>query len=335
VHGVTKLGPHEVALAERPEPVVRAGHVVLAVVGAGICGTDLHIWDDEFPSEPPVTMGHEVSGVVRAVGDGVEGWTVGDRVVSETYFSTCGECEWCTSGRKNLCARRRSIGSREDGAFAPLVLVPAGNLHRIPDWLDGHSASLAEPLACVCHCLLDPVVVADGDRVLVVGPGPVGLLAAQVARACGGEVHVRGAPRDDVRLAKARELRFDTSLVGDDVEGDFDVVVECSGSAAGVSFALESARRQARFVQIGLAGKAVAIPFDQVCYRELVVSSGNASTPASWRRALELIEARKVDLPSLVSEVVPLADWERAFLATRAGSGIKFVIDPSHSLSLL
>jgi L-iditol 2-dehydrogenase len=319
-----------VALTERPEPAVRPGHVVLDVVGAGICGTDLHIWDDEFPSEPPVTMGHEVSGVVREVGGEVTGWSAGDRVVSETYFSTCGECERCASGRPNLCAARRSIGSREDGAFAPRLLVPARNLHRIPDGLDGHAASLAEPLACVCNSLLDPDVVRRGDRVLVVGPGPVGLLAAQVARASGGDVHVRGAPRDDARLAKARDLGFTTSVTEDRrLPFEPDVAVECSGSAAGIAFALESTARRGRLVQIGLAGKPVTIPFDLVCYRELTVTSGNASTPRSWLRALELIERGAVDLVPLVTEVVPLAEWERAFAAIRAGAGMKFVLDPS------
>ena len=172
----------------------------------------------------------------------------------------------------------------------------------------------------------------DGDRVLVVGPGPVGLLAAQVARASGGDVHVRGAARDEARLAKARELGFETSRAGASnnllLEG-FGVVVECSGGAGGIAFALEAAARGGRFVQIGLAGKPVAIPFDLVCYRELTVTSGNASTPRSWLRAVELIEARQVELPPLVSEVVPLAEWERAFAATRAGSGIKFVLAPS------
>ena len=327
--GVTKTGPGTVELTERPEPVVRPGHVVLEVVGAGICGTDLHIWDDEFPSEPPVTMGHEVSGVVREVGEGVNGWKAGDRVVSETYFSTCGECEWCRGGRLNLCAQRRSIGSREDGAFAPLLLVPARGLHRVPDWLEGHAASLAEPLACVCHCLLDPQVVAEGERVLVVGPGPVGLLAAQVAAACGGDVHVRGAEHDVARLAKARELELETSTVGEDAPEDFDVVVDCSGAAAGIAFALESAARGGRYVQVGLAGKPVAIPFDLVCYRELTVTSGNASTPRSWRRALQLITEHRVVLKPLVTEIVPLSEWERAFAATREGAGIKYVLDPS------
>ncbi len=326
----TAAGVGNVALTERPEPVVRPGHVVLEVAGAGICGTDLHIWDDEFPSEPPVTMGHELSGVVREVGEGVDGWAAGDRVVSETYFSTCGSCRWCASGRLNLCADRRSIGSREDGAFAARVLVPARGVHRIPDWLDGHAASLAEPLACVCNCLLDPPVVTEGDRVLVVGPGPVGLLAAQAARASGGDVHVRGTERDEARLAKARELGFETSTPSDKVSlGDFGVVVECSGSASGIGLALESAARAGRVVQIGLAGKPVAIPFDLVCYRELTITSGNASTPQSWRRALELIERRAVELEPLVTEVVQLLEWERAFQATRRGTGIKFVLDPS------
>src|SRR5580765_7768426 len=329
--GVTKTAPGvgNVALTERPDPVVRPGHVVLEVAGAGICGTDLHIWDDEFPSEPPVTMGHELSGVVREVGEGVDGWTTGDRVVSETYFSTCGSCAWCASGRLNLCPDRRSIGSRQDGAFAARVLVPARGIHRIPDWLDGHAASLAEPLACVCNCLLDPAVVREGDAVLVVGPGPVGLLAAQVAAASGASVHVRGTPRDDARLAAARALGFETSVVGEPLELDPDVAIECSGSAAGTTFALETTARGGRLVQIGLAGRSVALPFDQVCYRELTVTSGNASTPRSWTRALELVEAGRVALEPPVTEVVALAEWERAFAATRAGSGIKYVLAPS------
>jgi L-iditol 2-dehydrogenase len=273
-------------------------------------------------------MGHEVSGVVREVGEGVEGWARGDRVVSETYFSTCGECEWCRGGRPNLCADRRSIGSREDGAFAPLVLVPARGLHRIPDWLDGHAASLTEPLACVCNCLLDPTVVEEGDSVLVVGPGPVGLLAAQAAAACGAEVHVVGVPgRDDARAAKARELGFGTSH--EHRPETFDVVIECSGSQSGMNSALQVARPGGRFVQIGLTGKPVAIHVDLVCYRELTVTSGNASTPLSWDRALELVESRRVSLDPLVSEVVPLEEWARAFAATREGSGIKFVLAPS------
>ena len=328
--GVVKLAPGfgNVGLVERPEPDVAPGHVVLDVVAAGICGTDLHIMDGEYPSVPPVTMGHEVSGVVAAVGDGVGAQWEGARVVTETYASTCERCAFCRAGRRNLCPERRSIGTHVDGGFAPRLRVPVTNLHRIPDWLDGRAAVLAEPLACVCNSLLDPRRVENGDDVLVIGPGPVGLIAAQAARALGGRVHVRGAPRDRTRLAKAAELGFETSTTDEGAPPPADVVVECSGNERGMAAGLEAARRRARYVQIGLAGKPVTVPFDLVCFKELEVTSGFASTPASWRRALELIERREVELPPLVTEVVPLADWERAFSATRAAAGIKFLLDP-------
>jgi L-iditol 2-dehydrogenase len=300
--------------------------VVLEVIGAGICGTDLHIADGEYQTVTPVTMGHEVSGVVSTVGRGVaESW-LGARVVSETYFSTCGRCDFCAAGRRNLCPDRRSIGTHVDGAFAPLLEVPAANLHRIPDWHDGHAAALAEPLACVCHALLDASVIEEGNDVLVVGPGPVGLLAAQVARAAGGRVHVRGTPRDSARLAAGEGLGFETSSEGECPQAD--VVVDCSGAESGIALGLEQARRAGRYVQVGLAGKPVTIPFDLVCFKELTVTSGFASTPASWARALELVAAREVVLEPLVSEVVPLEEWKRAFAATRAAAGIKFVLDP-------
>lgn len=327
--GVAKLapGPGNVALAERPEPSARPGRVVLEVTATGICGTDLHIVDDEFPSRPPVTLGHEISGVVASLGEGVDEAWHGARVVSETYFSTCGTCAWCRAGRRNLCPERRSLGSAVDGGFAPRVEVPLENLHRIPDWLDGMAAVLMEPLACCCQSLPEGVV-GDGDEVLVVGPGPVGLLAAQVATAAGGRVHVRGVPRDAARLSLAASLGLATSTTEGEPPGEFDVVVECSGHASGMTFALESARRGARYVQIGLAGKPVSLPFDLVCFKELTVTSGNASTSVSWRRALALVDSRAVALEALVSSAVPLERWDEAFADTRAGSGVKHVLVP-------
>jgi L-iditol 2-dehydrogenase len=330
VRGLTKRapGPGHVELAERPEPMPAPGHVVLEVVGAGICGTDLHIVDGEYETVTPVTMGHEVAGIVAIVGEGVDEDWLGARVASETYFSTCGRCAHCLAGRVNLCTERRSIGTHVDGAFAPRLAVPATNLHRLPDWLDDGVAALCEPLACVCHSVLEPnSSVGSGDEVLVVGPGPVGLLAAQVARAAGGTVHVRGTPGDERRLAAARELGAQTSTT-EDAPVDADVVIECSGSEAGIGTGLAAARRGARYVQMGLVGREATIPFDLVCFHELTITSGFASTPTSWATALELVSERRVDLEPLLTEVVPLAEWERAFAATRSGEGIKYVLDP-------
>ena len=330
MRGLTKLSPGRgnVGLAERPEPAPVDGHVVLEVVAAGICGTDLHIADGEYETVTPVTMGHEVAGVVAELGAGVDESWRGARVASETYFSTCGACRFCIAGRPNLCPERRSIGTHVDGAFAPRLLVPQTNLHRLPDWLDGEAAPVCEPLACVCHSLLGAApAVEAGQNVLVIGPGPVGLLAAQVAKAAGGNVHVRGTPRDQRRLAAARELGLETSTTdGGAVEAD--VVVECSGSEAGMAAGLGAVSRGGRYVQIGLAGKPVTLPFDVVCFHELTITSGFASTPTSWRKALELVTDREVQLEPLLTEVVPLAEWERAFAATRAAEGIKFVLAP-------
>ncbi len=330
MEGLTKLAPgaENVGITQRPEPRARDGYVVLRVEAAGVCGTDIHIADDEFRPWPPVTMGHEVCGVVVELGADVDASLLGRRVVSETYFSTCGTCDYCRAGRINLCLERRSIGSAVDGAFAPRLLVPARGVHGVPDWLSSAAASMVEPLACVCNCLLDPPRVTAGDQVLVVGPGPIGLLAAQVARNCKGHVHIRGTERDTNRLAKARELGFQTNVAPEELDRVFDVVVECSGAASGIAFCLDHARRGGRYVQIGLTGHDVSVPFDELCFRELTLTSGNASTPTSWLSALELVEQADVQLETLVTAVMPLSDWELAFSTTRSGDGIKIVIDP-------
>ncbi len=330
MRGLTKTapGPGHMELTERPEIPPPRGHVVLRVLGAGICGTDLHIESGEYPTVVPVTVGHEVCGEVAEVGEDVDSGWAGVRVVSETYYSTCGRCAFCLAGRTNLCHERRSIGTHVDGAFAPRLVVPVANLHRIPDWLDAHVAAMAEPLACVCHALLEQSELRAGDDVLVTGPGAVGLLAAQVARAAGATVHVRGTPADAARLDAARLLGFETSTT-DHGPREADVAVECSGDRGGMAFGLESARRGGRYVAIGLAGKPVTVPLDLVCLHELTVTSGFASTPSSWRLAMDLLERRAVDLAPLLSAVAPLDDWHEAFAATRAGRGIKFVLAPT------
>jgi L-iditol 2-dehydrogenase len=325
VIGLAKLaaGEGNVDLAERPERPPGPGEVALDVAAAGICGTDLHIWLGEYDSVPPVTMGHEVCGTVAAVGEGVDPSWAGARVAVETFFSTCGECAHCRAGKLSVCERRRSIGTHVDGGFAPALVLPARNLHRVPSRSSDAAAALSEPLACVCNSLLDPRAVQAGDDVLVVGPGAIGLIAAQVARACGGRVTVQGTERDVARLALARELGFETSILS-----QADVVVECSGSGPGIADALRAARRRGRIVQMGLRGADVSIPYDLICFHELTVTAGFASNPGSWRRAMALLAAGSVALEPLVTEVVPLRDWRRAFDASRAGDGVKFVLDP-------
>ena len=320
-------GPDTVELVERPWRDPGAGEVAIEVRAVGVCGTDLHIAADEYANDPPVVMGHEVFGVVVEVGAGVDASWSGQRVVCETYFTTCGTCAWCRDGRRNLCPWRRSIGSWRDGGFSPRMILPALNLHQVPEGVSDHAAALAEPLACVCHSLLDPPVLNAGDKVLVTGPGPMGLLAAQVARACGCDVVLKGVERDQPRLAIARELGL-ACTTDEPVEGSFDAVLECSGHPGGAATALASVRRGGRYVGIGIFGRKVEVDLDQLLYKELTATSGFASTPASWRRALTLMESGAVQLDQLITRVAPLTEWRDVFAGLRAGRGLKVLIDP-------
>jgi L-iditol 2-dehydrogenase len=323
-------GLKAVSLTMVDEPSAAPGQARVRIVATGICGTDLHIAQDEFPSQPPVVMGHEILGEVESVGDRADAHWRGRLVVCETYFSTCGECQWCRDGERNLCPQRRSIGSFENGGFARYVLVPVMNLHRVPSNLSGLEGVLLEPLSCVAQCLLDPPIVNAGDRVLVIGPGTMGQLSAQVAKMQGGDVLMVGLERDAPRLIVAKDAGIETST-SDPEPDDFDVVIECSGSMSGFAVALRCARRGAALVQVGIFGRDVTAPLDQLLFKELRLSSGSASTAKSWRRAVALASSGQLSLGPLITSSGPLSQWKSAFDAVAAGEGIKTVLVPDES----
>src|SRR5215212_9206597 len=185
----TARGEGNVALRELSQPRPGPGQVLLAVRAAGICGTDLHIYHDEYPTQPPVVLGHELAGEVVATGDGVTRISVGDRVTTETYFHLCGSCRFCRGGQPNLCPERRSIGSGIDGGFAPYVVVPERNIHRLPDTLTFQEAALSEPLACVVH----GAGVAKSDTRRCCGRGRAG--SDRSPHVAGGAGRRRGGDR--------------------------------------------------------------------------------------------------------------------------------------------
>lgn len=320
-------GVEGIEIVEVEVPSATPGHAVITTIATGICGTDVHIAHDEYPHERPVVMGHEVLGRVARVGSADDDHWLGALVAVETYFSACERCDLCRAGRRNLCADRRSIGSFRNGGFASEVLVPVINLHRVPATQGDLDGVLSEPLACVTQCLLDPPVVQPGDRVLVTGPGAMGQLSAQVAQASGATVTLAGLPADAERLSVAGELgiRTTTARVPDE---SFDVVIECSGAEPAAAAALAAVRRGGRYVQVGIFGREVTVPFDTLLYKELTITSGFASTPTSWRAAMRLMDSGAVRLGPLITRRVALADFHEALAAAERGEGIKTVVTP-------
>ena len=343
MQAVMKVAPGvgHIELRDIPEPEAQAGQVKLKVHSTGICGTDIHIYLDEFKSHPPVVLGHEVAGEVVALGEGVEGIEVGERVTTETYFSTCGLCRYCRNGQTNLCLNRRSIGSAVNGGFTEYLVVPAGNLHRLPEAISFREGALTEPLACVVHgVLLNAPTVRAGDMTVIAGPGAIGLLTLQVVKSAGADAIVLGTDADGQRLDLARQLGADhvvnvqaedpVPLVQDLTEQGMgaDVVYECSGAGPAALQLLDLVRRRGRYVQIGLFGKPVSWDLDQLCYKELIATGSNASTPESWLRAIRLLDQGIVKTEPLITHTFPLSNWENAFEAFRQKSGIKTLLQP-------
>ncbi len=329
-------GEGTVELREIEEPTAKPGDVKVEVKAAGVCGTDIHIYSDEYPSDPPVALGHEFSGVVVECGEGVTGFAPGDRVTSRTYYITCGKCEYCRTGRDNLCYDRKSIGSGVHGAMAKYVIVPEGAVFRLPDNVSFLGGALSEPLSCAVHGVLLANQPQPDERVLVTGPGAIGILAAQVAKACGAHVTLLGTPSDAARLDLARQLGVDETITTSDLDtilerekrGGFDCVYECSGFGPGIDSAIKLAKRGGRYTQLGLTGKPVPVEIDQIVFKQLKVAATFAHVWACWPKAMALLASGKVQTEPLATHRFAIDDWKKAFDTFRSREGIKMIIEP-------
>ncbi len=326
------------SLQDVAEPVPARGEVLIEIRAAGICGTDLHIAAGEYPVKPPVILGHEFSGIIRELGPGVERWQVGDRVTSVPFAITCGDCVYCLSGQPGLCAARRSYGSGVNGAFARYLAVNASGLYHLPSSQSMEAGALTEPLACVVKAVYEIGQAKTGETALVLGPGPIGLLAVQVARGAGCRVALVGLRRDAQRLQAGQALGAEifhaddpdvvAQLVSSFGLAGVDVVFECSGAGSALELALRAVRPQGRVVQVGLFGKPVTVALDLVVMKDLRVCGSFASSLGSWQRALELTGSGNVDPGRLISDIFPLSDWEAAFARAAGGEGLKVIIEP-------
>ncbi len=335
-------GPGQMELHEVPVPQTAPDEVLIRVRACGICGSDLKIQDDQHPYTPPVVVGHEFAGEIVEVGDSVRGWIVGDRVVSEQHFHACRRCRQCLTGNAFACTSKRAPGYFVDGAFAEFINVPAWLLHRVPNNLSFVEAAFSEPSAVAAHGVLDRTGVAPEDVVLVLGCGPIGLVAARIAQVAGAsKVIVTGIDRDEkVRLPKARELGIDhvvnvmqtelAAFVEELTEGEgADVVIELAGALPAITQAFLLARRLGR---VGIIGQPpvdeVTIPYREALFRALTVSFSYSSKYTSWEHTLSLFERGAIQPEQFITHVLPLEEWQHGFDLSRSGEAVKVVLEP-------
>jgi L-iditol 2-dehydrogenase len=301
------IEPQQIAVHPAAVPAPGPHQVLVEVAAVGICGSDVHYFDHgriaDFVVREPLVLGHEASGTIRAVGAEVADRTPGQRVALEPQ-ETCGRCRECQSGRYNLCPQVRFFATPPvHGAFAQYVLLDAIRAHPVPDELSDEAAALIEPLS-VAVWAAHKVAVAPGDRVLVTGAGPVGLLCADVARARGA-AWVGVSDTNDHRLAVAADrgasqtINVGSQALADQVE-PVDVVLECSGAAPAVQAAFAIAAPAARIVLVGLGAPAIELPVATIQIRELTVT-GTFRYANVYPAAIALAASGAVDLDSLVT----------------------------------
>lgn len=336
----TKVGKGNIELREVDEPKPGRGEVKIFVEAAGICGTDLKIRKNEAWSNPPVILGHEYSGSIAEVGEDVTGLKPGDRVISETAQVICGSCCYCLTGTPLMCPSRLSIGYGVNGAFAGYIVVRKEIVHKIPDSVSFDEAALCEPLAVAVHAVCDAVHLKPVDKVLVSGPGPIGLLVAQVAQSFGCVVAIAGVDSDRQRLALAKELGIahvvnsqseDLAARVDEITGGkgLDYAFDCSGVAAAIGAAMNLLRRKGSLVQVGLTKDEMTIPYALLPQRELSIKGVFGHNWASWEMGLELIQTGKVVVKPLVSDIFAIERWEEAFDTAESQKGVKVLIHPN------
>lgn len=338
----TQKGVGFLELREVPVPKPGPGEVLIAVKAAGICATDVHVKHDRFPYWPPVVLGHEFSGEIVELGPEVQRFRVGDRVVGEPHTQACGHCYLCRTGNIQICPTKRSPGWGIDGAFTSFLKMPERLLHRIPDDMSFDVAAVVEPTANTVHDVIERAKVEAGDFVVVLGPGPIGLLAGLTARA-GGARHVViiGAPSDEaVRLKKARELGFDTvinlaetnpvEVVQDLTDGiGADLVIDCSGAPPAIASTVDLVRKKGRICAIGLTGReSVSFPWDKAASKVVDIAFCMSTSYTSWDRTINLIASGRIPASEVVSHRYPLAQWEQAFEEMEAQRTLKVLLIP-------
>jgi (R,R)-butanediol dehydrogenase/meso-butanediol dehydrogenase/diacetyl reductase len=311
-----------------------AGQVQIQVSHCGICGTDLHVFHGKMDHRVtfPQVIGHEMSGTVSAVGEGVAGWAAGDRVTVRP-LDPCGACPACRAGHSHVCQKLKFIGIDSPGAMQGLWTVPANTLHRLPDNLSLQQGALVEPIAVACHDVRLGEVKA-GEFCFVLGGGPIGVLVASVAKNEGARVVVSEV--NPFRLKLARDLGLETvnpreidipAFVNRETGGaGADVVFEVTGSAAGAELMTKLPRVRGRVVVVAVFSEPPKVDLFQFFWRELKLCGVRVYEPEDFEKAIAIAASGRLPIDRLITNTVPLEGLAPAFRQLESGGEVMKIL---------
>lgn len=328
---------------ELPRTEPAKNEVEIKVKAIGICGSELHLYHDNHFYTPPVVVGHEFSGVIARVGEGVTDYRVGDRVVAQMDKGACGKCEYCRRGMPNFCPHGKAVGYDIDGGWAEYYCTPENLLFKLPDTVSFEAATMAEPCNVICQALIVKQTVKPGDVVLVQGCGTIGVLAAMVAKAIGaGKVLITGTDVDEpvripicnkieaidqtvnvMRQDLAEEVRTQTGGKG------ADVVIEASGAEAAINSMFDVLKKTGNVVILGEAAKdKIAVDWNKILLKSCTVYFSFGEVYDAWDSAVKLIQGGKLELEKLITHTLPLEEFRKGFALLEKKAAMKVILKP-------
>ncbi len=326
-----------VEIKEVPVPEIGEEDVLLEVKAVSVCGSDLHQWHatQSWQVNYPVILGHEFAGEVSKLGARINNFKVGERVVSETAAHINLDSPMTRGGVYNLDPDRKGFGYGVNGAMTKFVKVPARLLHRIPEGLSFTEAALTEPCAVAYSATIAPGRLRVGDRIVVYGPGPIGILCAAMAKLGGAEVALVGLESDRKRLEIARDAYGVEPIVGDAkawaLAGDgygVDGVVDAAGVSATLRAALDVVRPDGWISKVGWGPQPLDFSLDPLVAKNVALLGSFSHNWPMWERVLGLLGSKKLDVNPLIGGVWALSEWQEAFSKMQSQEVIKSVITP-------
>lgn len=325
-----------VEIREIAVPIIGDDDVLLEVVNVGVCGSDLHQWtaDHSWPVNYPVVLGHEFGGLIAALGKNVSVWKEGDRVVSETAAIINPNSPMSKTGLYNLDPDRKGFGYGVNGAMTRYVRVPARCLHWVPTHLSFEEACLTEPCCVAYNSVAVNSSVKPGDRVIVIGPGTIGILCAAVARICGAEVAVVGLESDKLRLDIAKQYGCET-IIGDATEWakdrdglGADLIVDAAGASITLKMALQWVRPNGQITKVGWGPQPLGFSLDPLVQKNVTLKGSFSHNWPIWERVIALLASGSLNVKPIIGGVWAIDQWKEAFEKMHHGEVVKSVLKP-------